>query len=404
MSRIDVVERGHHTLSSSEWQQLSGTASFWDVVRRGIVSVVHEERGVISLSAGNQVGRVVLGDVILDIRPKVSGAVEALLSAIEPSLKLLDLSAPATDPGSLLRLLVRAFLNSVRAYASDGREWRYIERREHGSLIGGRLDLVATAGLRARGARHQAAFRRPLVSRVTDLNLVVFAALGEVDALSRLVDLDATLVSEARGLSMIFADCAAERSLDRGPAETLIRARSLLDLEPSEGRRALLELAASVLAHLSFEPAAPQYDEVPLAWLVNMETTFERALIAGFRRRAALPVVKGTRHARFVLPQSAAYRVDPDLAIGQVPCGAVGDAKYKTWSGKADAADVYQLLTHARALETSEAFLVYAHDNFDEIDLGTTADGIRVRLFAIDVRDIKTGADRILTLLGVARK
>lgn len=401
MSIVDLVERADRSLTLAEWRQLNGNSSFWSVVRRGVVSVAQQDRGVITLKAGNQVGRFMLGETTLDISPKVAGAVEALISTAEPSLKLLDLRAPATTPGDLMKLLVRAFLVRVRAYATAGREWRYIERREHGSLIGGRLDVTATASLRARGARHQAAFRRPLISRVTDLNLIIYSALAEVDALSRLVPLPSSAVSEARGLSMLFDDCATERILDGGPAATLPMTQLLLELETTDDKRALLELASTVLAHLSFEASTPNDDEVPLAWLVNMEVIFERALISAFRRCSAVPVSKGATYSRFVLPDSDSYRVDPDLAVGRAPCVAVGDAKYKTWTGHADAADVYQLLAHARALETTEAFLVYAQEEFLQVDLGNTPDGITVRIFAVDVRDVMAGARRILDVLGV---
>jgi 5-methylcytosine-specific restriction endonuclease McrBC regulatory subunit McrC len=401
MIDIDLIERADRSLTSAEWRQLSGTSAFWSIVRRGVVSVTYQDRGTIALRARNQVGRFIVGEAVLDISPKVAGAVEALLSAAEPSLRLLDLTAPATRPGDLMNLLVRAFLARVRAYATVGREWTYIERRERGSLIGGRVDVTATASLRARGVRHQVAFRRPLISRVTDLNLVIYSALAEVNALSRLAPIPGSAVSEARGLSMLFEDCATERILDGGPAATLPMARRLLELESSDDRRALLELASTVLAHLSFEPSAPSGEEVPLAWLVNMEVTFERALISAFRRCSVLPVAKGATHSRFVLPDSNSYRVDPDLAIGRTPCAAVGDAKYKTWGGHPDAADVYQLVAHARALETREAFLVYAHEEFDQVDLGITSDGIHVRVFAVDVRDVADGARRILTGLGV---
>lgn len=401
MSTLGLVERGDRSLTAPEWQRLSGMSAFWSILHRGVVSVAYQDRGVINLRAGNQVGRFVLGGTVVDIAPKVPGAVEALISAAEPSLKLFDVRSPATTPGDLMKLLVRAFLIRVRAYATAGREWRYIERREHGSLIGGRLDLTATASLRARGARHQVAFRRPLISRVTDLNLVIYSALAEVDSLSRLVPLPAGAVSEARSLSLLFDDCATERILDRGTSATLPMAQSLLELENSDDKRALLELAATVLAHLSFEASSPKDDEVPLAWLVNMEVTFERALVSAFRRCSVEPVSKGTTHSRYVLPQSDSYRVDPDLAVGRVPCAGVGDAKYKTWAGHADTADVYQLLAHARALETKEAFLVYPHDTFEQIDLGETPDGIMVRLFAVDVRDVVDGSRRVLTRIGV---
>lgn len=402
--QVDVTERGERILSPTEWRRLAAEPTFWEVVRRGVLAIKHEGPNRVVLTAGNQVGRLLVGDIRIDVPPKVPSALEALLAAAHPSLKLLPQHAPATTAGDLMHHLVSAFVTHVRSYAGRGREWRYVERREHGSLIGGRLDVPRTATLRARGARHLAAFRRPLIDHVTPLNVLLYAALAEITRLARLVALDPVLVNDARGLALLFDDCAAHRTLYGGPAALLPVAHELLETEDHEDRVTLLELAVTVLAHLSFEVSGVRDERVPIAWLVNMEVTFEDAVRRCLARSSRNAVTKGWRHRRYVLPVGDVYRANPDLTIGPTPCLAVGDVKYKTWTGSADASDVYQLLSHARALESTSAFLVYPHDADDVVDLGSTSDGIRTRLFAVDIRDLDAGSRRLLVELGLPTK
>lgn len=99
------------------------------------------------------------------------------------------------------------------------------------------------------------------------------------------------------------------------------------------------------------------------------------------------------------------FRANPDLVlVGQQGAAAIGDVKYKIWTGSASASDVYQLLVHAAAFKTGTAFLVFPHREFFARDLGISATGCRTWLFAVDVLKLPEHLGLALQRLGLSSK
>ncbi|MFI2649660.1 hypothetical protein [Micromonospora fulviviridis] len=304
----------------------------------------------------------------------------------------------------MVRLLIDAFLASVRSYASAGRDWTYSTRRAASSLGGGRLRVADTSLLRARGLRHRIVFDRPFVDRSTPVNRLVLAALREVEVLARLSFADAKQLSAARMLATLFAD-SLDNELILGSKKALAGEAFMLAAQvPKPEIQDMLRLASAVLAHLSIEADRPQIGQVPLAWFVNLERLFEIAV------RQCLGRTLGTGWsvsgpggaAKWVFPDRSTLGANPDFVIKRAQKAvAVGDAKYKAWESLASASDLYQLLVHASAFDAQKAFLVYPSSQFSERELGKSVTGTSTVLFAIDVRQLESGVGQLCRRIGL---
>ena len=144
---------------------------------------------------------------------------------------------------------------------------------------------------------------------------------------------------------------------------------------------------------------------MPRAWFLNLENLFERAVISRLRE-AVLPgseVFRSSERPRWVFRRRTdAYQAYPDVVVCDAGGGtAVGDVKYKNWTGAAVASDIYQLLVHALAFSGTVSFLVYPHDEYQAISLGEAVTGTDTWLFALDVRDLGDGVTRMAAALGL---
>lgn len=392
---VRVPERGTVELHREHWTILRRAAEFWKLVTAKIIAVEQSGREAVQLRGGSHVGRAYIDGLLLEIHEKVPGATAALMAATSPRLRRQHIESPTTELGRLVTVLVQAFVDEVRTYAGNGRDWRYDEEHEVGPTIGGRLDVRGTIALRARGQQHLAAFHRPTVSRVTSTNRIVLAALREIEVLAGIQRISEADITAARGLAVLFEDCLDTEVLSRSSLLTE-QAAELAD-SAAPGREDLLSLAALLLSHQSLQPEQPLIGTAPVAWFVNLEALFERVVLSSLRKATPRGVrtSKGVSQDLPVFPDTGQLEAQPDLVIGVRPAAAVGDVKYKTWKGQASPRDLYQLLVHAATFETREAFLVYPSDAFDVVDLGVATTGCRTRLFAVDVRDVEEGARRL---------
>ena len=128
---------------------------------------------------------------------------------------------------------------------------------------------------------------------------------------------------------------------------------------------------------------------------VSKETLFEqrvRTLLSEVL--IGVKVQKGAHAipARYVFDEHQSQQAYPDLVIrsGSRPL-AIGDVKYKEWTGSADESDIYQLLVHTSAFECDKSFLVFPHDRFEFKSLGRAATGAQTWLFAVDIQQLKQG-------------
>lgn len=389
---INVPERGHSDVDAKIYGALSSHADFWRLSEHKIISVAHLSPTKIRLTGSCFVGRVLLDDSVVEINEKVKGSLAALLGyATFNSFRVEKYDAPASALGPLLALLVRQFLVVLRGYVSRGRQFRYESKSLRGSLVGGRVNITQTIGLRARGLQHVLAFSRPVLTHVTPKNRIIAAAISEVERVSEIIALDVADLAMARGLSLLFQDCRDSEVLF-GDRDAFVRAAYRL-IASGDGDRDLMALASVILAHQSFDYGSPVTSISPRAWFLNLEKLFEVAVRQVLTAAYAPGVVTsriGAEIERRIFDKAGdEYKANPDLVLSQ-PEGvkAIGDVKYKAWNGAAAQPDIYQLLVHAATYHASIAFLVYPHEAFEVRELGVHND-IRTWLFAVDVRKLE---------------
>jgi 5-methylcytosine-specific restriction endonuclease McrBC regulatory subunit McrC len=401
---ISVHERGEKSISSEQWEALAADPAFWQLVEGNIVSVSHPTTDTVVLRGSCYVGRAETAAGTLEIVEKVNGALASLLTyATYEAFRVDPLAAPATDLGELAVLLVRQFHAAVYGYVSRGRDRRFVQSPYAGSLVGGRINLTRTLQLRARGLGHLIAFDRNELTRSTDKNRVILAALREVEQLTDLIPLTDDDLARGRSLAQFFHDCRDAEVLF-GKRSTLAAKAARLADQPLEGDSDLLALAAVVLSHVSFENTAIVGAIAPRAWFLNLETLFEHAVRRCFHDVCyGSQVIKGSAIGAGVFPTSPGLApADPDIVIYAMQTTHVGDVKYKDWERAAGArADLYQLLVHAAAFDGGSSFLVYPHDKFEAVELGDAVTGSTCSLFAIDVRDVASSVRRCVARLGI---
>lgn len=409
--RVCVIERGHAELGGATWALLAEERSFRRLLKSGIVAATLMPNGRTRLDGACYVGWARCGDVEVEIQEKVPGALKTLLSyATNAAFRVEHLPSPASDLGVLAVMLVQQFLSAVTDYTSRAREFVYERQRGVGVLVGGRIDIAASVRLRARGFGHLLAFDRDVVSFRAPLNRVILGALMEVERLAKVIGLGTGDLAVARGLALLFGDCRDVEVLF-GDRSALVQSAS--DLAAS-GCTAPLQsdiaaLASAILAHESFERRTATWREVPRAWFLNLERLFEHAVVSELRKVATpgANVGRGGERPRGVFRGGrGAYGANPDIVVtglgGKV---AVGDVKYKNWTGSASAPDIYQLLVHTAAFAGTVCFLVYPHDEYQATWLGEAVTGrdTDTWLFALDVRNLGDGVARMADALHVSR-
>jgi 5-methylcytosine-specific restriction endonuclease McrBC regulatory subunit McrC len=408
---IRVQERGQLEVSGPLWTELARSSTLWKLVDQGVLRVEARGRGRARLIGGCYVGRArISDDVVLEMHEKTPGSLAALLrytSGLDFNIK--EAPSPSTDLGDLVGLLIASFIDAVRRYASNGRQFQYKQIPQTGSLIGGRLQVTRTCYLRARGLKHLACFDRSVISYATSVNRSLLAALREIEKVSKLVQLSTDLVARARSMAMVFDDCRDADVLfgmrESAAATALALAGSTSDRKIAD----MLSLAAIILSHESFENDVPIQGTSPRSWFLNLETLFERALrsVANESMRDTGDVVSGRSAPQPIFVESPEmFKANPDFVvrIAGFGCAAIGDAKYKLWHELPSASDLYQLLVHGRAYSTNEVFFIYPNETFEVRHLGTSVTGARVRLYAIDVRVMKEHVALVLSDLTAVKK
>lgn len=408
--RIEIPERGRSDdVPPVVWSQVSGDAAFWRLVDSRRIKVSQTGRNRVRLEGTSYVGRALVGGVRIEVVEKIEGALASLLKfATHDAFRVDRVEGPVTELGELTSLLVRQFLQAVRRYASEGREFRYSKRAMVGGLAGGRMDLIKTIALRARGMRHLIAYDKVVIDRRIPLNRVVLAALREVEHLAPLINLSGGDLATARGLSVLFDDCR-DTEVVFGRREDKASAARRLAGEPAHARhRDMLMLAGVILSHAGFEKSDALPGTLPRAWFLNLETLFETAV-----RRVMQDLLRpGAQVAKAPEPKPPIFErrklpANPDLVVTSAAgVLAVGDVKYKDvagarWAKKIKRGDLYQLLMHAAAYKAPTCFLIYPHDRFMAYDFGMSATGCRTWAFTVDLRNLPDGVSKAATAVGL---
>ncbi|WP_411838910.1 5-methylcytosine restriction system specificity protein McrC [Paracoccus sp. ME4] len=407
VSVIHVPERGTLDLQSAEWQKVSRSAIFWNLVDRGILSVEQLRGGRARLKGNCYVGRSrVADDLVIEMHEKVPGSLAALLNfSAGTDFRIEHVPGPKSDLGPLIAILIEHFVGAVRLYASRGRQFQYDRIKMTGSLIGGRLDVTRTTKLWAQGLRHLAAFEKNEVAFNTPVNRTILSALREIERIARLVALPPQTLAQARSMAMLFSDCRTAEVLFGARSEAARQAERLAASTSDKALSDILGLASIVLAHESFDYGQNVGGTTPRSWFLNLETLFERAVRRSIESALANSgqVATGRRASPRIFPTvSAAFRANPDLVVRQKSAGrpCIGDVKYKQWSGSPAASDIYQLLVHSSAYEADRSFLAFPADDFFSHDLGEAVTGASVSVYGLDVRRLEQDVSLMLRDLG----
>lgn len=389
---VSIPERGAADIGSEDWAALRGDDRFWRLVDDKIVFVDEVSRKRKRLRGSCYVGRAVVGSRIVEVNEKFPGALEALVSHGAISGPRIErVPSPITPTSRSTAVLVTTFLRAVKTYLSNWKVSRYNRVPQEGTLIGGRLDIVGTAALRARGLVHKAAFDRTVLSADVPLNRCVYGALREIERLTRLVEIPSDQVARARALRLGLSECLPSVLKARSGELASTASKYAEDRTIRADARDVASLAGAVLDAAGFGGTEASTRTVARSWFVNLETLFEHTVrrLVGAVLEGLATVTGPVNRPSVFKPDRGRYRANPDVVIrrdGVVI--AVADAKYKNFTGPPATSDVYEILAHASAYEAANAMLFYPVERkADVLDFGVSTTGCRLLAIGVSFND-----------------
>lgn len=321
-----------------------------------------------SVRPKNYVGVIAVGDVVLEVLPKIEDAMDAprmrhnllamLCAALELDVRESELSGLATQCRTLLDFIAALYCRHLLQLARQGLVKSYIETDDDLPVLRGKL--LATRQF-TRNAVHpeRLACRYSVFTADTVLNRALKSALLRVRALIQGVEAQ-RLVGE---LLFIFDDVGNDVDLE---------AVSRLTLDRTNQRYSpVLKLAQLILRGES--PDVTRGSTVSYALVFDMNELFERYIGAKMRRAAQLAGIRARLQARgFFLARETtvatrAFALIPDILVmsGAATLGVV-DTKWKRLTPSAPRfgvtpSDMYQMVAYARGLSCPRIVLLYPH-------------------------------------------
>ena len=401
--RISVPERGTAPIAGADWTALSADEGFWKLVDAGILCVETRKGGGWQLRGTCYVGRAIVGGRVLEISEKFEGSFAKLLSLGQAKAPVVTkVQAPVTPDVSSTPLLIALFIRAARRYLSGHKRIDYIGRHDKGTLVGGRLDVRGTARLHAKGMRHQAAFVRNAVTADVGINRAIYAALRQVEFLSKTITIAREDLVAARALSTVLEECLP--SVRNSPKGTLASAaaEAAARYGPNSPAGDASSLAAAVLDSAGFGGTEAWTRTVKRSWFVNLETQFEEAVRTCIRSvlRESFRTERAIRRPPLFRATSGRYAANPDMVIRNAGATvAIADAKYKDIASWPAASDMHELLCHASAYRAGKAFLIFPNEAaFTSRYLGLSATECDVWVFGITFDHFE---DDLRTALGI---
>lgn len=404
---ITVPERGAKSIGFADWARLSREQDFWKLVDTGILSAESRKGGGWQLKGACYVGRAIIDGEVLEVSEKFEGSLATLLSlGSAKTLFTTPTQAPVNPDKYSTPLLIALFIKAARRYLSGHKLIAYVGRPDRGTLVGGRLDVRGTARLHAKGMRHQAAFVRSVVTANVPLNRTIYAALRQVERISKTVPIARQDLASARALASILEECL--QNVLRSSCDALFAAAA--DASALYGSDSPVgevgTLAAAVLDSSGFGGSGDWDRTIGRSWFVNLETQFEIAVRSSLGRLLgnAYQVEKALRRPPLFQPSSGRYAANPDVVIREADnIVAIADAKYKDLSHWPSSADVHELLCHASAYHTGKAFLTFPSEaGFDSRYLGKAAGGCEIWSFGIRFDHFEDDLCQALAMVGLS--
>jgi 5-methylcytosine-specific restriction enzyme subunit McrC len=305
-----------------------------------------------TLTGGSTVGVVRVGDLTVELRPKIDVAPVLFLLSYALDLRAWrDEHASLTHDVNLAEAIVPLFARTAQDALRPGLLHGYREHEDTLTTVRGRVRIAeqfrAHRGLPLPVEVIYDDFtpdileNRLLRTAVDVLGRLHLRHLASRTALTR-------LHQQLNGISMLMADTRGVPE----PHWTRLNER----YRPAVGLARLIITTVGLQARSGRQDAS--------AFLVNMNAVFEQFIRTALREQLrldtrAFPAGATGRDVR--LDVEGHVRLEPDLSWWvHDRCVFVGDCKYKRTVGAIPNADVYQLLAYLTALDLSEGLLVYA--------------------------------------------
>ena len=403
---VSVPERGVADIGSEDWASLRDDSRFWQLVEGKILFVEGVSQTTTRLRGSCFVGRASIDGRIVEVREKFPGALEALVGygALEKP-RIERIPSPVNPTTKSTAVLVAMFLEATTTYLSNWKVTRYTQVSNEGALVGGRLDIVRTAALHARGLRHKAAFYRTVLSADVHLNRCVYGALREIERLARVVDVPLVQVARARALRLGLSECLPYVLNARSLELAQVAANCAEDRTCREEMRDVASLAGAVLDAAGFGGTQASSRTVARSWFVNLENLFERAVrnLTRLSLEGIAEVCSAKNRPPLFVQFGDHYRANPDVVIRQDKAVvAVADAKYKSLTDWPSTSDVHEILAHASAYGAATAMLFYpVEQQMEPLDLGISRAGCRLLVIGVSFTDAVTDVGTGLKQAGI---
>lgn len=406
---ITVLERGVTTVTPEEWAVLSADASFWRLVNSNVLQTEATSAGKWRIKGTCYVGRALIGNLVLEVSEKFTGAFEALveLGSLKAP-KIVQTPSPVARSTGSTAVLISLFIRAVRRYLSGFKKVEYVKVPAAGTIAGGRLDIARTLRLRAKGMAHHVAFDRSHLTADLPFNRCIYAALSEVERLSRLVRVSSDDVAVARALRAVLGECLPSVIAARPHELAKIAARESTLRQPRSEIAEVISLAGAVLDAAGFGGSEPWKRHIERSWFVNLEVFFEEAVrnVVGILLEGNFKTESAQNRPPLFENMFQRYRANPDIVVwdtAQVAV-AVGDAKYKDLDSWPSTSDVHELLAHASAYGAPRAFLFFPSDGaFWQRSFGLSATNCEVWAFGITFEEFVSDVQRSLETVGLLK-
>lgn len=334
------------------------------------------------LTSGSMVGVVRVGDLTVELRPKIGIApVLFLLSYDLDPRGWRDPPAALARNVNLAEAIVPLFSRAASTALRPGLLHGY--RRQEDTLTTVRGRVLMTQQMRARRGL-------PLPVEVVyddftpDIveNQLLRTAVDTLGGLRLRHPSSRLSLGRLHQLLQPVSSLQPDRNNVPEPTWSRLNER----YRPAVGLARLIVTTAGLEAQAGGEDAA--------AFVVDMNAVFEGFVRESLREqlhlpRSAFPAGNGT--ATLYLDTGRHVRLEPDLSWWQHgQCLFVGDCKYKKTTGSVPNADVYQMLAYLTALNLAEGLLVYAAGEAAPQDVHIDAAGKRIHIRTLDIAQTPT--------------
>lgn len=307
------------------------------------------ERGVWELRASSWVGTVVVGELHLLIRPKVTAAnLFHMLEAGGRSVGVRSELFAYQRTGDLLPAFATFYASVLERSLARGLPKEYVAQNDRLVALRGRVDIKQQLRV---GLPVPVACAFDEHTADVQVNRI---ARGAAEVLLRLPGVSVATRQTLSRLVAQLEEASGRRPTDLATGTAFTRLNAHFE---SADRLARLILTGSSITNRSGSESASTF-------LVNMNTVFESYVEHRLRR-----TLKGrldlTGQLQTHLDHGRHVGIRPDLVFKRGRSVVyVGDAKYKlTASGFGREADYYQLLAYASALDVPEGVLVYCQND-----------------------------------------